>query len=86
MEMMMSRKNLVLPLILLILILVASHGRIDAKEDTVVQVGSVDASPCGEEIRCLARCFSPGKCNQCCKNNGYSRGKCKTLACFCCNE
>ena len=26
------------------------------------------------------------KCNDCCKNSGFVRGKCSNLACYCCNK
>ena len=50
-------------------------------EDACVE--GKDASP---NTKCFVSCFSPGKCNDCCKNSGFVRGKCSNLACYCCNK
>ena len=34
--------------------------------------------------KCFASCFRPGACDGCCKDRGYTRGKCVLLGCACC--
>ena len=48
-------------------------------EDACVE--GKDASP---NTKCFVSCFSPGKCNDCCKNSGFVRGKCDAVTCYCC--
>jgi hypothetical protein len=48
---------------------------------------SADSDPCDNQIdKCNFKCFSPGKCNDCCKGNGFVHGTCSSLGCYCCKE
>ncbi|TVU44688.1 hypothetical protein EJB05_04137 [Eragrostis curvula] len=78
----MKSKNILFPLVLLIVIVIASQ------EDMVMRVAGVDFGPCGIFANgdCVERCFKPGKCDECCKNHGFHHGKCQDVACFCCTE
>jgi hypothetical protein len=62
----------------------------DAGEEANMMVAAETGDPCVEnkdaspETKCFVSCFKPGKCNECCKNLGFVRGKCSNLACYCC--
>ncbi|CAL5024398.1 unnamed protein product [Urochloa decumbens] len=79
-----TRRNTAL-ILLLVVVLIASQ------EKTNMVVGEqgdscVETNEGPQPGKCWGKCFRPGKCNECCKQLGFVRGKCSNLACYCCQS
>ncbi|CAN6230633.1 unnamed protein product [Urochloa humidicola] len=62
-------------------ILLASHGA-----SSIVGAGADDSCGNSPYLTCATRCFQSGRCNECCKERGFVRGKCVALGCYCCGS
>ncbi|KAG0522185.1 hypothetical protein BDA96_07G015000 [Sorghum bicolor] len=76
-----TKNNLLFPFLLLAMVLVASH------EGNKMLVGaetceSIADDSCGGHPIFL--CLDADKCDDCCRDKGYNRGKCNFLSCDCC--